>query len=250
MKNDHLALRIDDLTVVYQEKPALWDVDWHVHQGDFRCIVGPNGAGKSTLIKTLLGLIQPLAGTITVFGEKFTPSKNQIAYVPQKSAVDWDFPIDVLSVVKMGAYGKLSWFKTPGKQLQKQAMECLEMMEMQSFADRHISQLSGGQQQRVFLARALMQNAPILLLDEPLQGVDAKTEEIVMQLLRDLQQQGKTIIVVHHNLQTVQKYFDQVTLLNIVVVASGDIDTTFTEENINKTYYQKPMSAFINQIKV
>ncbi|MDO5509992.1 MAG: metal ABC transporter ATP-binding protein [Weeksellaceae bacterium] len=243
------AIRMDDLTVVYKDKPVLWDVDWQVNVGDFRCIVGPNGAGKSTLIKSLLGMIEPIAGSISVFGKNFKPSDNHIAYVPQRSGVDWDFPVNVLDVVMMGSYGKLSWFKSPGKSEQRKAMECLEMLQMQNFANRHISQLSGGQQQRVFLARALMQNAPIMLLDEPLQGVDAKTEEIVMRLLRELQQAGRTIVVVHHNLQTVKRFFDQVTLLNVVIIASGEVSDVFTEENVRKTYHEKPMNNFLQSLK-
>ena len=235
------AIHIEQLTVAYQAVPVLWQVGLNVQKGKRTAIIGPNGAGKSTLIKSILGLMTPLTGEVGFSvkdGEwaEYKSIKKSVAYVPQKSSVDWDFPTTVLDVVVMGRYGHLGWFKRPGKKDTALAEEMLVKVGMHSFKDRQISQLSGGQRQRVFLARALVQQAEIYLLDEPLAGVDMKSEKVIMELLEELSSVGKTVIVVHHDLQTVKEYFDEVVFLNREVVAAGSVATTFTEDVIEETY--------------
>ncbi|MCE9525675.1 MAG: metal ABC transporter ATP-binding protein [Planctomycetales bacterium] len=229
-------LDIHDVTVAYQRKPVLWDVDLVMEQPQLAAIVGPNGAGKSTLIKAVLGLIPMASGKVQVLGEPVARQRKKIGYVPQRESVDWDFPVSVLDVVLMGTYGKLGWFRRPGHVERDWARQCLNKVGLSQFERRQIGQLSGGQQQRVFLARALAQKAEIYFMDEPMAGVDAATERIIFELLRELRQQGKTIIAVHHDLRTVPQYFDWVALLNMRLVASGPVATTFTPENLRKTY--------------
>ncbi len=234
--SERIALEVNDLTVAYGDKPVLWDVDWKVPAGVLMGIVGPNGAGKSTLIKTILGLVRPAAGNVRIFGRPFDARRGAVAYVPQRGTVDWDFPTNALDVVMMGRYGKLGWLRRTGKRERELAMNALEQTGMEAFANRQISQLSGGQQQRVFLARALVQEAEIYLMDEPLQGVDAKTEAAVVGLLQNLRSRGRTIVVVHHDLETVADYFDHVLLLNVKKIASGVVKEVFTPENLRATY--------------
>jgi len=229
-------LDVHDLTVAYRRRPVLWNVDFQISEPALLGIVGPNGAGKSTLLKAMLELIPPLSGSVAMFGLPVPQARKWIGYVPQRESVDWDFPISVQETVLMGTYGKLGWFGRPGKQERQKAAECLEAVGMQAFADRQIGRLSGGQQQRVFLARALAQDARIYFLDEPFAGVDAATEEIILQVLQNLRQQGKLIVVVHHDLLTVQRAFDSVLLLNGRLIACGPVETTLTEENLLKTY--------------
>jgi len=230
------AIDIRDMTVAYRDKPVLWDVDLQVAPGVLIAIVGPNGAGKTTLIKASLGLIKPAAGSVLIHGKPYAQQRKSVAYVPQRGSVDWDFPTDVLDVVTMGLYGKLGWFKRPGKEERIEALKALSQVGMEEFANRQISQLSGGQQQRVFLARALVQNAEVYFMDEPFQGVDATTERAIVDLLQNLRKQGKTVAVVHHDLQTVSEYFDEVMLLNVRRIASGPVGSEFTEENLRTTY--------------
>jgi manganese/zinc/iron transport system ATP- binding protein len=230
------ALEVHDLTVAYARKPVLWDVDFTVPGGNLIAVIGPNGAGKSTLLKSVMGLLPVASGWIKIYGQPVDTQRKLIGYVPQRESVDWDFPTDALDVVLMGTYGKLGWFKKPGKAEKELAMNCLDQLGMASFANRQISQLSGGQQQRVFLARALAQQAQIYFMDEPFAGVDAATENAIVTLLRELKEQGKTVFVVHHDLETVREYFDHVVLLNMRVIASGPTETTFTHENLQKTY--------------
>ncbi|MDR6238910.1 manganese/zinc/iron transport system ATP- binding protein [Aureibacter tunicatorum] len=199
-------------------------------------VVGPNGAGKSTLIKSVLGIIKPLAGTVSIFGKPYKKQRSKVAYVPQKGTVDWDFPTTALDVVTMGTYGRLGWIKRPGLKEKKEALEALEKVGMLPFKDRQISQLSGGQQQRIFLARALVQNSEIFLMDEPFQGVDATTERAIIRILKDLRQAGKTVVVVHHDLQTVPEYFDWVTFLNVKKIATGPVKDIFNDDHLTKTY--------------
>jgi len=235
--NDQLpAIQIDDLTVAYDYKPVLWDIDLVVPEGVLMAIVGPNGAGKSTLIKSILGIIKPIAGSVQVFGKPYKKQVDKVAYVPQKGSVDWDFPTVALDVVMMGTYGSLGWIKRPGQKEKKASLEALEKVGMLEFKDRQISQLSGGQQQRVFLARALVQNASIYLMDEPFQGVDATTEKAIINILKELRKDGKTLVVVHHDLQTVPEYFDWVTFLNVKGIASGKVKDIFNDDNLTKTY--------------
>ena len=230
------AIEATDVTVAYHEQPVLWDVDLDVPQGVLMAIVGPNGAGKSTLIKTILGLVQPAAGQVRIYGKPYAQQRSLVGYVPQRGSVDWDFPTNALDVVTMGLYRKLGWIKRPGKAEHSLALEGLAKVGMADFADRQISQLSGGQQQRVFLARALVQDAQIYFMDEPFAGVDAVTERAIITLLRDLRAAGKTVVVVHHDLQTVPEYFDWVTLLNVRRIASGPVAEVFTEDNLRRTY--------------
>ncbi len=235
-ENGPLAIDVTDLTVAYHENPVLWDVDLSVPSSTLMAIVGPNGAGKTTLIKSVLGLIKPAAGQVLIFGKPYNEQRRLVGYVPQRGSVDWDFPTSVLDVVTMGLYGKLGWVRRPGKREHELALEALEKVGMADYAGRQISQLSGGQQQRVFLARALVQDAQVYFMDEPFQGVDATTERAIVTLLQDLRSSGHTVVVVHHDLQTVPEYFDWVTLLNVRRIASGPVDEVFTDENLRRTY--------------
>ena len=230
------AVEVTDLTVAYGEKPVLWDVDLEVPQGTLMAVVGPNGAGKTTLIRAILGMVRPAAGQALVYGKPYEEQRRRVAYVPQRGSVDWDFPTSVLDVVLMGRYGSLGWIRRPGAPDKAHAREALEQVGMTELAGRQISQLSGGQQQRVFLARALVQHADVYFMDEPFQGVDATTERAIVELLRELRSRGKTVVAVHHDLQTVVEYFDQVTLLNVRRIASGPVDEAFTDENLRRTY--------------
>ncbi len=230
------ALEVEDLTVAYGEKPALWDVDLTVASGTLMAIVGPNGAGKSTLIRAALGLLKPAAGTVRVFGKPYDEQRRLVAYVPQRGSVDWDFPTDVLDVVTMGRYGSLGWLRRPGRPEREAAQAALEQVGLAHLEHRQIGQLSGGQQQRVFLARALVQDAQVYLMDEPFQGVDATSERAIVTLLQQLRSDGRTVVAVHHDLQTVPEYFDAVTLLNVRRIASGPVEEVFTEENLRATY--------------
>jgi len=232
----NLAVQVVDLTVAYRYRPVLWDIDLDVPAGLLMAIVGPNGAGKTTLIKAILRLVPVAAGSVWIHGRPYQPRNQEVAYVPQRGSVDWDFPTSVLDVVMMGGYGALGWLRRPGRRERDQAMTALEKVGMASFAGRQISQLSGGQQQRVFLARALMQDARVFFMDEPFQGVDATTERTIIKLLQELRAAGRTVIVVHHDLQTVPEYFDWVTLLNVRRIASGPVDEVFTESNLRLTY--------------
>lgn len=233
---DQFPVAVRDLTVAYREEPVLWDVDLTVPEGRLVAIVGPNGAGKSTLIKSILDLVPRTSGTVSVYGKSYKENREMVGYVPQRGSVDWDFPTTSLDIVQMGLYGKLGWIRRPGKKERRIAYECLQKVGMEDYADRQISQLSGGQQQRVFLARALAQDAEIYFMDEPFAGVDAATEAAIVNVMRDLRAAGKTLIIVHHNLETVLEYFDWVVLLNVQVIASGPAKETFTLENIRKTY--------------
>ena len=231
-----LAVHVEDLTVSYHGKPVLWDIDVDIPPGVMAAVVGPNGAGKSTLIKTILELVKPTAGHITIHGAPYRQQRKRVGYVPQRSSVDWDFPTTALDVVTMGLYGRLGWFRRPGRAERERARWALGEVRMADLADRQISQLSGGQQQRVFLARALVQEADVYFLDEPMAGVDATTERTIVALLHKLRDAGKTVIVVHHDLQTVQDYFDWMIILNIRVLAQGPVEQINTIENLHKAY--------------
>lgn len=236
MERQEQAIEVEDLTVAYNEQPVLWDIDLQVPTGALMAVVGPNGAGKSTLIKTILGLIQPAAGQVRIYGKPYAQQRRLVGYVPQRGSVDWDFPTSVLDVVMMGRYGQLGWFKRPGATERAAALEALAKVGMADYAQRQISQLSGGQQQRTFLARALVQDAQIYFMDEPFQGVDATTEKAIVAILKELSAAGKTVVVVHHDLQTVPEYFDYVLLLNVRRIAAGPVDEVFTGENLRRTY--------------
>jgi manganese/zinc/iron transport system ATP- binding protein len=242
-----LAIEIADLTVAYRERPVLWDVDLTVPRGILMAVVGPNGAGKTTLIKAIMKLVRPAAGQVLVHGKPIAEQRRIVAYVPQRGSVDWDFPTTVLDVVTMGRYGRLGWFRSPGRSDREAALEALRQVGIVELRDRQISQLSGGQQQRVFLARALVQDAEVYLMDEPFQGVDALTERAIVELLRDLRARGKTVVVVHHDLQTVPEYFDWVTLLNVRRIASGPVAEVWTEANLRLAYGGR-MALFAHEL--
>ncbi|MFD0714713.1 metal ABC transporter ATP-binding protein [Paenibacillus sp. GCM10027626] len=235
MKEQH-PLTVKNISVAYQKKPVLRDVSFDVPEGKLIGIVGPNGAGKSTLIKAALGLIPRLSGEVSIYGKPYAEQRRLVGYVPQRESVDWDFPTNALDVVMMGRYGHLGWFKRPGQAEKRIAMECLAKVGMADFADRQISQLSGGQQQRIFLARALAQDAKLYFMDEPFVGVDAATEKAIITLLNELKTQGKTVLVVHHDLATVKEYFDWVMLLNVKLIDFGPAERVFTTERLQETY--------------
>ncbi len=241
-------LRLQGLTVAYTEKAVLWNVSTAFPPAHLCAVVGPNGAGKSTLLKAVLGLLPVASGQAEFFGHPLAQVRRRVAYVPQRSSVDWDFPTNVLDVVIMGLYGELGWVKRPGKIERAAAMQALEQVAMTGFCKRQISQLSGGQQQRVFLARALVQKADLYLMDEPFAGVDATTEAAILTVLRELQRQNCTVVVVHHDLDTVREYFDHLTLLNRELVASGPMAEVFTPELLAQAYGGKE-SAFHTRLQ-
>jgi manganese/zinc/iron transport system ATP- binding protein len=229
-------LSVYDLTVAYHRKPVLWDVGFDIPHGSLVGVVGPNGAGKSTLLKAVMDLIPRASGRISVFGTPYRQSRHRVGYVPQRESVDWDFPVSALDVVAMGLYSKIGWCRPVRRRHRRAAMEALSRVGIAELANRQISQLSGGQQQRTFLARALVQDADLYLMDEPFAAVDAATERAIVQILQGMQQNRKTAVVIHHDLQTVPDYFDYVILLNMRVVAHGPVEEVFTPENLNKTY--------------
>ncbi|MEM9060701.1 MAG: metal ABC transporter ATP-binding protein [Pseudomonadota bacterium] len=229
-------LAVRGVTVSYGEKPAVFSVDATFPERSMCAIVGPNGAGKSTLLKAALGTIPRLSGEVYVFGRPIEQARERIAYVPQRASVDWDFPTTVIDVVQMGLYRKVGLLGRLSGQMAKQAMECLDRVGMANFAHRQIGQLSGGQQQRVFLARALAQDADLYLLDEPFAGVDAATERAIIDVLKLLRSEGKAMVAVHHDLSTVQDYFDHVFMINVRRIAEGAVHTAFNSENLQATY--------------
>ncbi|MBA3483287.1 MAG: metal ABC transporter ATP-binding protein, partial [Pirellulales bacterium] len=209
---------------------------FQVPEGNLVGIVGPNGAGKTTLIKAILGLVPLASDKVEIYGQPYRDQRHLVGYVPQRESVDWDFPVTVRDVVLMGTYGSLGWFRRPGRAERELADQCLDQVGMRSFARRQIRQLSGGQQQRVFLARALAEKAQVYFLDEPFSGVDAATESAIVDLLQTMRSDRKTVFVVHHDLETVREYFDWVILLNMRLVAGGPVATTYTPDNLQKTY--------------
>ena len=229
-------LSIHDMTVAYQRKPVIWDIDYVAPAGRLVAIVGPNGAGKSTLINAALELIPRASGQVRFFGEPYRKQRHRVGYVPQRESVDWDFPVSALDVVVMGLYRKIGWCLPVLPRHRKTALAALDRVGMADYAHRQIRRLSGGQQQRVFLARALVQDADLYLMDEPFTGVDAATERAIVEILRELRSLGKTALVVHHDLQTVTEYFDEVILLNMRLVATGPVERVFTTDNLRKTY--------------
>ena len=230
------AVEVHDMTVSYDKKPVLWNVDFSLPAGELIGIIGPNGAGKSTVIKSIMGLIPTDSGYVRLFNKELDELRLRVSYVPQRETVDWDFPASVMDVVLMGRYGKKGFFSRINKKDKEVAMDCLRKVHMQDFVNRQISQLSGGQQQRVFLARALAQDADLYLMDEPFAGVDAATERSIIELMMEMRKQGKTIVVVHHDLQSAIEYFDWILLLNTRLIASGPTEKVFTPELLQETY--------------
>ncbi|USK59413.1 metal ABC transporter ATP-binding protein [Peribacillus asahii] len=230
------VLKVEDFTIAYHKKPVIESVSFEVPEGKLIGIIGPNGAGKSTLIKGILELVPRISGKVTIQGKSYRAMRKNVGYVPQRESVDWDFPTNALDVVMMGLYGHLGWLKRPGKAEKQKALECLEKVGMVDYANRQISQLSGGQQQRIFLARALAQEADLYFMDEPFVGVDAATEKAIIQLLMELKKNGKTVLVVHHDLSTVKEYFDWTMLLNKQIIQVGKTEEVFTPEYLQQTY--------------
>ncbi len=231
-----VAIEIHDLTVSYDYKPVLWNVDVDLPKGKLVGIIGPNGAGKSTLLKTIMGIIEPESGYVKLFDQELDEVRTKVSYVPQRESVDWDFPASVMDVVLMGRYPKRGLFQRLTKEDRAIAMHALEQVKMEDYAKRQIAQLSGGQQQRVFLARSLAQQAELYLMDEPFSGVDATTEASILSLLSDMKDNGQTVLVVHHDLQTAYDYFDWIVLLNKRLVAAGPTEEIFTNENLKAAY--------------
>jgi manganese/zinc/iron transport system ATP- binding protein len=231
-----VPLSVYDLTVAYHRKPVIWDIGFDLPPGQLVGVVGPNGAGKSTLLKAIMDLIPRASGRVRVFGEPYRKNRHRVGYVPQRESVDWQFPVNALDVVTMGLYDEIGWCFPVRKKHRQQALRALERVGIAELAARQISQLSGGQQQRTFLARALVQDADLYLMDEPFAAVDAATERAIVDILRELKARKKTAVVIHHDLQTVPEYFDYVVLLNMRIVAHGPVEETFSSENLQKTY--------------
>lgn len=243
------ALNIEQLNVNYDQTPILWDIRLSLPQGVLVGLIGPNGAGKSTLIKSALGLIPPLSGKVEFFGQSLDQVRQRVAYVPQRESVDWDFPVTVRDLVLMGRYGRLGLFQRPRQADRDAADFYLEQVGMSAYRDRQISQLSGGQQQRIFLARALLQEADFYFLDEPFVGVDMSTEVLIIELLKNLRAQGKTVLVVHHDLNTIDRYFDWVIVLNARLIAYGPTEKVFTPDTLLAAY-GKSYSLFDEALKL
>ncbi len=231
-----IALEVHDLTVTYDRKPALWDIDFEIPRGVLVGIIGPNGSGKSTLVKSIMGIIDQSSGWVKVFNEDIEKVRHKVSYVPQRETVDWDFPTNVLDVVLMGRYGRAGIFNRLSKRDKEIAQQSLEKVGMWQFARRQIAQLSGGQQQRVFMARALAEQAELHLMDEPFAGVDSATENSIFQVFEEIKQAGKTMMVVHHDLQSAAKYFDWIVLLNTRLIAVGPTEEVFTPELLQEAY--------------
>ncbi|MDJ0623528.1 MAG: metal ABC transporter ATP-binding protein [Desulfocapsaceae bacterium] len=230
------VIKVEHLTVSYHAKPALLDVTIDIDSDQLIGVIGPNGAGKSTFIKAILGFIKPDIGTVLINGKSAQKAKGEVAYVPQRGAVDWDFPITVQEVALMGRYQQIPWYTSPKRKDRQAALEALEMVRMEDFVDRQIGELSGGQQQRVFMARALAQGSDILLLDEPFAGVDAATERAILEVLERAKQSGKTLVVVHHDLSTAAEYFDKLILIKQRLYAYGTPRMVLREDLLSKVY--------------
>ena len=239
IKETSFAIEVANLTVSYNAKPALLDVNVKIEADQLVGVIGPNGAGKSTFIKAILGFVKPDLGTVKIQGTNAKNAKGLVAYVPQRGAVDWDFPITVREVALMGRFQKIPWYASPRKKDRDAAMEALEMVRMTDFAHRQIGELSGGQQQRVFMARALAQGSDILLLDEPFAGVDAATERAILEVLERAKKSGKTLVVVHHDLSTAAEYFDKLLLIKQRLYAYGKPYMVLQEDLLSQVYEGK-----------
>ena len=229
-------LEVEQLTVNYEKTSVLWDINFVIPEHKIVGILGPNGAGKSTLLKALLNLVKPLSGSVRFFGKPLAKVRQKVGYVPQRSSVDWDFPITAFDLVMMGRYGKMGLLKWASEEDREATRQALEQVEMLPFADRQIGQLSGGQQQRLFIARALVQDADLYLLDEPFAGIDMATEKTLVHLFERLRKQGKTLLIVHHNLSSAESYFDWLIFLNTCLIANGPTQEVFNQQNIWRTY--------------
>jgi manganese/zinc/iron transport system ATP- binding protein len=234
-----IAIHIEDLTVAYDKEPALWDIDMEIPKGILLAVVGPSGAGKTTLLKAIVGLANPSAGHISLYGKPADKQRKIVAYVPSKTSVDWDFPLTIYETVLMGTYVDLGWFKRPNRESKAKTLDALGKVGMLEFKDKQIGELTGGQRQRVFLARALVQNASIYLMDEPFRGLDQPTEALFNETLQQLRDSGKTVLVTHNDVQTVKDYFDWALLINSRSIALGAMKTVLTKKNIRRAYEAK-----------
>jgi len=230
------CLEFHDVTVAYGRRPVLWNIDLTVDGPGLFGIIGPNGAGKSTLLKAALGLVPLAGGSVQFFGQPLRAVRTRVGYVPQRETVDWDFPVSVFDVVLMGTYARLGWFRRPGPRERELARDCLARVGLADVANRQIGRLSGGQQQRVFLARALAQQADLYFLDEPMAGVDARSQEQIFAVLSALRAAGKLIVVVHHDLRSASEWFDRVALVDMRLIATGPAAEVLTPENLQRTY--------------
>jgi manganese/zinc/iron transport system ATP- binding protein len=233
---ENCSIEVHNLTTTYGGAPVLWDVDFELPSGEIIGIIGPNGSGKTTLLKTIMGLLKPSSGYVKIFNQDLDNVRERVAYVPQRESVDWDFPASVYDVVMMGRYRKHNLFRRSNKMDQEIVQQSIEKVGLTEFSSRQISQLSGGQQQRVFIARALAQKADIYLMDEPFVGVDAATESSILNLLQEMKSEGKTVLIIHHDLQTVSDYFDYLVLLNTRLIAKGTPHEVLTKENLSNAY--------------
>ena len=229
-------LRTEGLTVAYQGRPALWNVTLSLPRSGLTAVVGPNGAGKSTLLKAAVGLVPAVSGTAQVLGRGVGEARREVAYMPQRNSVDWDFPATALDVAAMGLYGRIGWFGRIRRHHREAARDALARVGMADLAERQIGQLSGGQRQRVFLARALAQEARLFLLDEPFAGIDTISEEAILDVLAELERNGRHVVCVHHDLRTVANYFDHVVLLSTTVLASGAPAEVLRDNTIRRAY--------------
>lgn len=236
MSTTSAGLEFHDVTVAYGRRPVLWNVDLTVPGACLFGIIGPNGAGKSTLLKAALGLVPLAGGEVRILGAPLEQVRSRVGYVPQRESVDWDFPVTVTDVVLMGTYARLGWLRRPGPRERSLAAECLDRVGLTDVADRQIGRLSGGQQQRVFLARALAQQADVYFLDEPMAGVDARSQERIFRVLSDLRAEGRLVVIVHHDLRSVAEWFDAVALIDMRLVATGPVAAVLTPENLRRTY--------------
>jgi manganese/zinc/iron transport system ATP- binding protein len=225
-----------DVTVAYGRRPVLWNIDFTISSPGLFGIIGPNGAGKSTLLKAALGLVPLAGGSVRFFGQPFAAVRRRIGYVPQRETVDWNFPVSVLDVVLMGTYAGIGWLRRPAAPQRRVAHDCLARVGLGDVADRQIGRLSGGQQQRVFLARALAQRADVYLLDEPMAGIDARSQEQIFRVLAGLRDDGKLVVSVHHDLRTARDWFDAVALIDMRLVAAGPTAAVLTPDNLRRTY--------------
>ena len=230
------AIEVHNLTVSYNRRPVLWDIDFTLPEGRLIGVIGPNGSGKTTLLKSIMGLVKPSSGYVKLFDQPLEAVRSRISYVPQRESVDWDFPVSVREVVLMGRYRRHNLLRRLSREDRRFAEEALEKVGMSAFADRQISQLSGGQQQRVFVARSLAQQADLYLMDEPFAGVDAASEEALLTLLSEMKKAGKTVLIVHHDLQTARQFFDWIVLLNTRLIGCGPIEEVFTEDRLKEAY--------------
>ncbi len=224
------------VTVSYGRRIALWNISFELPSGVLAAIVGPNGAGKSTLLRAIMGLVPLQQGEIRLWGHRLAAVRRRISYMPQRESVDWDFPLTVFDVVLMGRYGHVGLFRRPRPSDEERAWQALVQVGLEHLARRQLNELSGGQQQRVFLARALAQDAELYLMDEPFAGIDAATEGVLLDVLRQLQEEGKTVVVVHHDLSTVARLFEWVLLLNQRLVAAGPVEEVLTAERVREAY--------------